>query len=278
MSVRESRDTRQPPRREIDVHGVHVRLGARIGVGRYSHVYAGQDEWGNAIAAKVYRTYVPASIWENEIRQLERFRHRNIVQIAGALELEGERYVVLMHGGQPVSRTRSFGSESVREQFAFNIARGLLQALHAIHSESYVHGDVNPNNCLIWRRGASMEVRLADFAFCRPIDAVEDELARFAQWMPLPERLDPALGELGASSDVYLAAVVLLEIMIGRVEDGSPASVLSGELQRQAASHDRAFIRELAPALSPKAADRPEAIDLWRALARALAEDPAGSD
>lgn len=278
MSVRRSKGARQPPHREFDVQGVQVRLGTRIGVGRYSYVYAGQDEWGNAVAAKVYRTYVPATIWENEVRQLKRFRHRNIVEILGAFELDGERYILLTHGGQPVSRTRSVSSERLREQFALNIARGILQALDFIHRENHVHGDVNPNNCLVWRRGASIEVRLADFAFCRPVDVAEAELARFAQWMPLPERLDPALGELGTSSDIYLAALVLLELMMGRVEDGSPASTLSGELQHRAACHDRAFVRELAPALAPNARERPRAIELWRALAQSLSAEADDSD
>lgn len=264
---------RQPPHRELLVNGVHVRLGTRIGAGRYSYVYAGQDEWGNSLVAKVYRAYAPSALWENEVCQLRRFQHRHVVQILGALELDRERYILLMHGGQPVSRVRAFATQHLRERFALNVARGLLQALHVIHKENYVHGDVNPGNCLVWRRGASMEVRLADFAFCRPLGAAEDEFARFAQWMPLPERLDPALGELGTCSDIYLAALLLLELLTGRVEDGTPENALSGKLQHRAACHDRRFVRELAPALAPNTSDRPRAIELWRALVRALSSE-----
>lgn len=273
VNLRERKPARQPPHEELCVQGVNVRLGTRIGTGRYSYVYAGQDEWGNSVVAKAYRAYVPRAMWENEVRQLRRFRHRNVVQMIGALEYENERYILLMHGGQPVSRVRAFGTQELRERFALNVARGLLQALHTIHEENYVHGDVNPSNCLVWRRGTSTEVRLADFAFCRPLGAAEDELARFAQWMPLPERLNRAFGELGTCSDVYLAALVLLELTVGRVEEGTPEYALSGKLQHYAACHDRRFVRELAPALEPNTSDRPSALELWRSLARSLPDE-----
>lgn len=273
VNWRERTAARQPPHQELCIGGIRVRLGTRIGTGRYSYVYAGQDEWGNSVVAKVYRAYVPSAMWENEVAQLRRFRHPHVVPIMGALELDGERYIVLMNAGQPVSRVRSFGTQRLRERFALNVARGLLHALHVIHGENYVHGDVNPSNCLVWRRGASMEVRLADFAFCRPLGVVEDEFSRFAQWMPLPERLDPALGELGACSDVYLAAVVLLEILTGHIEEATPENALSGKLQERAASHDRRFVRALAPALAPKTKERPRAIELWRALSRAVPDE-----
>lgn len=272
VNASKKKSARHPPHRELEVQGIQIQLGTRIGVGRYSYVYAGRDEWGNSLAAKVYRAYVPRAIWENEARQLRRFRHRNVVQLFEAFEVDGERYILLQHGGQPVSRTRSFGTERLREQFVLNIARGLLQALHWIHQASYVHGDINPSNCLVWRRGGTMEVRLADFAFCRSVDAAEDELARFAQWMPLPERLDPAYGDLGVESDVYLAALVLFELLTGPVGDCSPATALSGELQHRAAHHDRPFVRQLAPALAPNTSERPRAIELWRALRRALSD------
>lgn len=249
----------------LGLNGVRIALGRQIGAGRYGKVYAAEDEWGNALAVKRYRPFVPSAVWRNELQQLARFRHPSVIELYGGVVDGGERYVVLRHGGLALPRVRVPEQRDSRERFALQVAKGLLHALHELHGAGHVHGDVNPGNCLVRRSGHAVEVRLADFAFCRRREAAEPELARHGAWMPLPERSAAPEEPPGPAGDVYLASLVLLQILLGRPLVGAGGGGRLG-IPGLARCADGPTIRALLPALAADPRDRPDALELWRAL------------
>jgi len=259
----------EPPPIELFVRGVRVRLERRIGAGRYGTVHAGRDEWGEALAVKLYKPFVPDDVWQNELRQLERFRHANVVELCGGARRGKERYAILRYAGKPLAQLRDSRSTESRERFVLHVARGLLQALHELHSAGYVHGDVNPGNCLVQQVGPSVHVRLADFAFCRRVEDPEPELARYAAWMPLPERFGPRRTRTGIKADVYLAALLLLERLIGTPLDRDHVQLRFRVLPKYLVDRGRPIVQALAAALSPEPWRRPGALELWRQLCQA---------
>lgn len=273
MSESLRRNLREPaaeaPQVQLYVRGVRVRLERRIGAGRYATVHAGRDEWGEALAVKLYKPFVPDDVWQNELRQLERFRHANVVELCGGARRCRERYAVLHYAGRSLAEVRDSARTELRERFAMQIARGLLRALHEVHSAGYVHGDVSPGNCLVQQTGNVLNVRLADFAFCRKVEDPEPELARYAAWMPLPERFGERRTTVGIKADVYLAALVLLERLTGTRLQREQVQVRFRTLPQFAAESSRPIIRALAAALSPEPWRRPGALELWRQLCQA---------
>ena len=274
QQVRAEDKSKLAPHRSLSVRGVGVRLGHQIGVGRYSTVYVAQDEWGTRLAAKVYTEGSAVELWKNELEQLQRFRHPNIVQLVGGFELDAKRYILTRYAGISVGRIKLKTQES-RGSILRGVAASLMQALHVIHSRGYLHGDVNPQNCLYSARGSAAALCLADFTFCRTLQGTSSPLMKQARWMPVPERLDRTLGSESCATEIYLAALVLLELATGERLEANVDHTMSGELKRKCETHPEAFVRGLAGALALQPQQRPTAIELWRSLrAASLATTP----
>ena len=96
--------------------------------------------------------------------------------------------------------------------------RQLCEAVHYVHQNLVVHGDLKPSNVLVSGGG---QLKLVDFGISRLIDAPAEDLTRHTGSMPRP--LTPAYaspeqirGESPTTaSDVYSLGVLLYELLCG---------------------------------------------------------------
>jgi serine/threonine protein kinase len=254
------------PVKNLMVDGIRYDFQHQLGVGAFTRVYKAVDEWGNALAIKVYPSQVRADLWQNEVRQLKRFAGEGVAYLHRVFVHEDNTYLVLSDGGVPVSRCR-FVSEKDRRKVVIFIAQRLLQLLHRMHEAGYYHGDVNPQNVLIQydKHQTLTAMTLIDFAFCRSHLHLENGNVPMAQWAPPPEFFSKN-ELLGPSLDIWHVGVLLLQLIKGETLDYSEADILAGKPREDALALAHPTAMAIATAMHADPTFRPDALSLWRSV------------
>nr|XP_060619187.1 interleukin-1 receptor-associated kinase 1 [Anolis sagrei ordinatus] len=160
-----------------------------------------------------------------EVEKLYRFRHPNIVELAGYCAEQGNFclvYVFLPKGSLDDHLHRQVGPCLTWAQ-RLHVAVGASRAIQFLHSDSpsLIHGDVKSSNILL---DAAFNPRLADFGLARfsrrPKQGTMSSLLGRTQtvqgtlaYLP-PEYV--RTGTLSTGIDVFSFGVVLLELLTGR--------------------------------------------------------------
>uniref|UniRef100_A0A7S4U5W3 Protein kinase domain-containing protein n=1 Tax=Guillardia theta TaxID=55529 RepID=A0A7S4U5W3_GUITH len=159
-----------------DWHMTDVVLGS----GTYGCVYKGLSiKTGEELAVKttiVKRKNLASGMTqlERELKMLERFSHKNIVQYKGACFRGDQLYLFLefCHGGSLSRCLEVCGA--FNETLARAFARDVTEGLAYLHSHGIVHRDVKSGNCLLSHEGI---LKLADFGAAQSVgDDVNQEL------------------------------------------------------------------------------------------------------
>lgn len=153
-------------------------------------------------------------------------------------------------------------------------ARQVAEAIEALHSAGWMHGDVKPANVFV---GASGHATLIDLGFARRVGPDVD--AHAVPWKYLPLMGTPAYSapevhlareDVGRPADVYSLGVTLFESLAGRLpfEATEPAALATAHCQ--AAPPDVRDLRSNVP--------RDAALLVSRMLAKDHVERPAIGD
>ncbi len=258
------------PIRTLTVDGLAYRLDHQIGVGAFTTVYKASDEWGRKLAVKIYAPDVKPELWQNEVRQLRRFAGPGVIYLHQVFAHEGQTYLVMDDGGQPVARY-SFAKEEDRLTVTAFVAQGILPVLHRIHRAGFFHGDISPQNVLLRtdQRQKLQAVTLVDFALSKRQEDLKAVRPAMAQWVPPPEYFEK-LPIVGSALDVWHTAVLLLEILTGETLDYTEADILSGRPRQDALALRQPLPEALAAALAPDPHSRPDTLSLWRMIRSSL--------
>ncbi len=141
------------------------------------------------------------------------------------------------------------------------IARQTAQALDALHTAGWVHGDLKPANIHVAPSG---HVTLLDLAMARRVDArAADRPVAFAGTLTYaaPEQLQTGQA-VKTRSDIYSLGVVLYQLLAGHPPFTGP----------NAASLADAHLHTPPPPL--QLPDCPTAVDIRQLVARMLAKEP----
>jgi serine/threonine protein kinase len=199
--------------------------------------------------------------------------------------------------------------KSLAEDFADRRARGLtgrtlpeivklldpaLDAIAYAHAQGVVHRDLNPGNLFLARTRDGTKLKVLDFGVAKVVSdhALEmgpravtlGHIRIFSPAYGAPEQFDDAMGKIGAWTDVYALALIILEAMRDRtVNEGEhigefALKALDGDNRPTPRSLGLAVGDEVedlmagAVALSPK--ERPQdAGELWGRMKHALRKD-----
>jgi serine/threonine protein kinase len=84
------------------------------------------------------------------------------------------------------------------------LIRDVLEGLSALHNVSVVHGDIKPENILIFRCSSATGItaKLSDFGFCKPTEQSQWEAGGTPYWNA-PESLPGVPNELKARAQAY---------------------------------------------------------------------------
>ena len=124
-------------------------IGPQIGEGNFGIVYSCSDDWDNELAVKVLKPILPyEKLKENaagEFHRLMELRHPNITFVYEAFECRSTFYIVTEKCHSPISEI--FNLPDLNGMFWFMpMARHLLQAVHYLHLNNYVHQDIHERN------------------------------------------------------------------------------------------------------------------------------------
>ncbi len=200
--------------------------------------------------------------FRTEARSAARLHHPNIVSVFDSGQDGEEAYLVMEYiQGEDLKHHLECGARfSVRSAIA--MVHDLLMALDHAHRQNVVHRDVKPANMLIEVTG---RVKLTDFGVARIQEPDESHLTQVGGAVGTPKYMSPeqAKGQRGDSrSDVFSAAVVLYELLTGRLPfDGDNQFVII----HQIVSHEPVQPSSLNP-------DLPASVDA--VMTRALAKNP----
>ena len=206
--------------------GTRYRLIRELGRGATGVVYLARDaELERDVAIKLLHPHLSAresaarcARFFAEARIAASLRHPNIMAILDLDERSRRIVLELAAGGTLRTVLRDRGKRSVRRGLERHAQ--LLSALSAAHRRGIVHRDLKPAN-LMFRRDPDepgAEVILGDFGVAH-LPGTEISAAEKAQAVGTLAYMAPEqrkAGEVDPRWDLYAAAVVLFEMLVGR--------------------------------------------------------------
>jgi len=215
-----------PPILPGQVLDLTYELVERLGGGGMGVVYRARDHrLGRDVAVKVLRrSGGPADedmrrLFEREARATAQLLHPNIVTLHHVGEHEGHPYLVLeLLSGETLSaRLARRGRLPVAE--ALKILDAVLAALAFAHERGVLHRDLKPNNVFIT---GDERVKVLDFGVALSLDTDPGPVTRAAgtPGYMAPEQRDGSTAQ-DARTDVWAAALLLLECLLGRRTSGA---------------------------------------------------------
>jgi serine/threonine-protein kinase len=244
---------------------------SRLGGGELADVYLARVVDGRKQQPASYALKVLSELWQSnpaglallarEVQVARGVAHAHLVPILAA-SLEEPPYYLAMPYLEGHSLAEYLAGEITLDlPVIFWIARQAAEAAHALARESWMHGDVKPNNIIVSPSGHAtlIDLGFATRTTCRaslrnrPLLGTLNYIA--------PEMLYSAYGG-DSQSDVYSLGVVLFEMLTGRLPfDARDISELAVQHRQQLPSN----VRSLVPQVPTRAA---------RLVQQMLAKDP----
>jgi serine/threonine-protein kinase len=161
-----------------------------------------------------------------EARLIASLDHPHIVPAYDYVERDGSAVIVMEYlpGGTLWQRFRSRG---VAPQEAVAYLLAVASALHFAHERAILHRDVKPDNLLFNSRGV---LKLTDFGLAGVLSAPRSARSGAGTVVGTPAYIAPERirgEELAPASDVYSGAVVLYELLAGRLPFPAPTDPLA---------------------------------------------------
>ena len=244
----------------------------RLGGGGMGVVFHARDRrLGRAVALKVLKPAADGKseqlrrLFEREARATAQLLHPNIVTLHDVGEHAGSPYLVLELLQGETLAARLVRRRKLPVGDALAILDAVLGALAFAHERGVLHRDLKPTNVFIT---VDERVKVLDFGVALTLDTDPGPATRAAgtPGYMAPEQRDGGMQD--ARTDVWAAALLLVECLTGRrIDDGSAAAALA-EIDAPTSVRE-----ELLRALAVDPAHRPAtATDLRVALARANAQ------
>ncbi|VAH99801.1 unnamed protein product [Triticum turgidum subsp. durum] len=208
----------------------------KVGSGGYGDVYKGMLDNGEEIAVKkLHQLGIDDEQFKNEVNNLMRVQHENIVRLVGYcyhtsqifVEYKGkhvsasvvERAICFeyMQGG---SLHDQLSAESCKLDWdkCYKIIRGICEGLHYLHNAvpPIYHLDLKPGNILLDK---DMVAKIGDFGLSRLFDSAQTymtasrDLKGTVGYMP-PEYIEGQ--KISPKFDVFSLGVIIIKMMAGK--------------------------------------------------------------
>lgn len=266
------------PAREIETERLPEIPGyvvdSLLGSGGAGSVYAARSvASGERVALKVLRAGAGEQAvqrFRQECRALARLSHRGIVRLFETGVAPGGVTYLVMEFVEGESIHAWMRARRPAPQACVSIIRDVLDALAHAHEAGVIHRDIKPHNVMVMADGC---VKLVDFGVAR---LTSDEGRRtgfrtetghlvgtFAYMSP--EQADGRSERIGVASDVYQSALLLFEMLAGRLPYEADGRSAAG-LLRAVLMDERERLVSLCPQMDQALSDL---------LHRALSIDPA---
>lgn len=220
-----------------------------------------------------------------EFDKLLRLRHPFITFVFDAFEFRDTFYIVTERCHSSVEAL--FWLEPfLGHVWLMPIARCLLQAVHYLHINSYVHQDIHLGNVftsyakneMVPDQPGATQFKLGDFGITRLVTEVSAQNTR-AQWMLPPEILDPAeFGPADHRMDIYHLGLLFLQLANSKQLQFTKEEALAGKPREAALALAPPLNFALEKTLRRHVQHRTaSAMELWRDLNSPSAPPSLGS-
>lgn len=254
------------------------RIGKRIGEGNFGYVYECTDTWENQLAVKILK---PSASYEQirqnalqEYHKLRLLRHPNITYVYDAFEFRHTFYIVFEKCWQSINQFAQ-GEKYNGHVWLRTLARHLLQAVHFIHCNNFVHQDIHGGNVFVSVTFDEMKpdeaiftFMLGDLGIAKLAAEMDAQNTVLADWMRAPESLDPTeFGPMDHRMDMYHCGLLFLQVLLGSSLSFTREEVLAGRPRDVVLSLDTPYRFALEKALRRHVDFRTaSALELWRDL------------
>jgi serine/threonine protein kinase len=194
----------------------------KIGAGGMGQVYlARQLSLKRQVALKLLRKDLAGNAtamqrFEAEAIAVARLNHPNIVQVYGAGESDGLRYMALEYVEGRNLREHLARRGPLELSIALSIMRQVATALKTAHEQGLVHRDIKPENILVTKK---VEVKVTDFGLSRFFtDAEAIHLTQSGITLGTPLYLSPEQAQghsVDHRSDLYSFGVTSYHLLCG---------------------------------------------------------------
>lgn len=256
-------------------------FGELIGEGAFGYVFHATDLWLNELAIKVLK---PRGTYEeirtaatHEFGKLLTLRHVNVTHVIEAFEFQTTFFIVTERCNGPVSMLLN-DQVFDGKVWLMPIARCLLQAVHFLHVNGYVHQDIHAGNVFMQthrdelgpleNREASFTFKLADLGIAKLFHEIDAQNTMLNGSMLPPEFLDPdQFGQLDHRVDIYHCGLLLLQLYLTRALTFSNEEIVNGVPRQLAELLPAPYGPALSRALRRHVSERtPNALTLWSDL------------
>lgn len=244
-----------------------------IATGDFATVLRARDrDLGREVAVKqIHQQFLTdqqqlARYWR-EAQLLASLQHPNILTIYDVVRPRGWLILELMQGSL---KERIRGGPLDLDSLRIVLAAG-LNALHFLHTNGVIHGDVKPGNLLF---DAQNRIKLGDFGLARRASSEEGSLLRGTTKYMAPELVSDQFGTVGPASDLYSLGFSAFELMCGsRFESLFPGLATFGRDQQIAWMMWHAAADRNLPEISRVLEGVPD--DLARVIQKLVVKDQA---
>ena len=256
------------------------RLLGLLGEGGMGVVHLAEGPSGEQVALKVLRPHVVGddegrSRLAREVTSLRRVNSPRVAEVIDADPWGETPYVVTRYVRGPSLHDLVRGSGPLPPADLLVLARGLAEAVEAVHRVDVLHRDIKPSNVLIEDRAPV----LIDFGLARLVD---DSRLTVTGWLlGTPGYLAPEIvhGEQAtAASDMHGWAATIVFAGTGRSPYGDgPALAVMDRVRRgeyDLSGLPASLSSVISAALSPDPRRRPTAMEAQRWLGENSAEQP----
>lgn len=251
------------------------RLVRKIGEGGMGVVHLGMDADGGQVAVKVLHPHVAADLkardrLTREVETMRRVRSSHVAEVLDAELVGGQPYVVTRFAPGRTLEDTVLADGALRDYELVRLARGLCQALVAIHAADVIHRDFKPSNVML----VGGEPLVIDFGIAHLVNATR--LTQTGMFVGTPGYLAPEIirdSEITQAADVHALASTVFFAATGAPPFGTGTfeavcfNIMEGRAQLDKAPM---WLRGwLSRALQVDARSRPGAQELLR-MARQL--------
>ncbi|GAB1822008.1 protein kinase domain-containing protein [Herbidospora sp. RD11066] len=259
------------------------RLLRRLGEGGMGVVHLGLDSDNREVAVKVLHPHVASDLkardrLTREVETMRRVRSNRVAAVLDADLTGATPYIVTRFAPGRTLEQRVLEDGPLKGDDLTRLAKGLCEALVAIHHADVIHRDLKPANVMLVDDGSGgIEPLVIDFGIAHLVNATR--LTQTGMFVGTPGYLAPEIirdSEITQAADVHALAATVFFAATGKPPFGTGTfesvcyNILEGKAQVDAAP---AFLRGwLRLALATDSGSRPTAGSLLK-LSRAL--DPS---